>query len=97
MHNSPRNKPVDPDGKEPANKTQPAAKKAPIVGVVTNCLQLNVRDAPYPSAKTISVISALSKVTLEDGDHNESFYKVRTEDGVLGFCLKKFITLPLQN
>lgn len=54
-------------------------------GIVTDCLYLNVRKLPDINAD-VAVVIDLDAST-------EDFYKVRTSDGVEGFCMRKYIAL----
>lgn len=62
-------------------------------GVVTDCFRLNVRKEPNPDAEVLAVIDFLSDVTVDMNASTDAFYKVRTADGVDGFCMKKYIAL----
>ena len=64
-----------------------------IKGVVTNCLQLNVREAPRPDAKVLFVIDSLSEVAIYENESTDEFYKICTASGLEGFCMKKFIAI----
>lgn len=63
----------------------------PIVGVVVNCKKLNVREEPHIEADVLCVIEAGCEVTVDIFETTEEFYKVCTEAGVEGFCMKKYI------
>lgn len=65
----------------------------PATGVVVNCLSLKVLEAPVPDADALAVLSALDEVAVDLAQSNDTFYKVRTPDGIDGFCMKKFIVL----
>ena len=57
-----------------------------------NCAKLNVRISPSTTALVVCVLENGSKVSItDDSDHN--FYKVYTETGAYGFCMKQFITV----
>lgn len=62
-------------------------------GTVTDCLWLNVREHPDKDSKVVAVISALTQVSVDETLSTEDFYKVTTSDGVVGFCMKKYIAL----
>lgn len=79
------------DAKE-APENPPVLEK-PLTGVVTDCLRLNVRQEPDRSAKVVTVIDCLSQVTVDPDGSAKDFYKVRTSDGIEGFCMKKYIQL----
>lgn len=62
-------------------------------GVVTDCLRLNVRKAPSADAEILTVIDAYSNVMVDMSASSDAFYKVCTETGVEGYCMKKYISL----
>lgn len=67
--------------------------KEPIRGIVTDCRYLNVREAPNPDATVLTTIKALSEVLVDEPESTNDFYKVCTETGAEGFCMKKFIAV----
>lgn len=68
--------------------------KKKLVGVVTDCLKLNVRKAPSLDAEVAFVILCLTPVEIDLEQSTDTFFKVRTADNSEGFCMKKFIALP---
>lgn len=62
-------------------------------GVVVDCLKLNVREAPDPQAEIVCVIDASTNLMIDEAESTEEFYKVCTESGAEGFCMKKFIKI----
>ena len=60
-------------------------------GVVVNCAKLNVRKAPSKDADILGVISRYDDVKVYVDESTEDFYKVCTEAGVEGYCVKTFI------
>lgn len=61
--------------------------------VVTDCLRLNVREAPCPNSDVVTVIDASSHIVVDRSESTDEFYKVITETGAEGFCMRKFITI----
>lgn len=57
-----------------------------------NCAKLNVRVSPFTTALVVCVLENGSKVSITD-DSDPNFYKVYTETGAYGFCMKQFITV----
>ena len=53
---------------------------------------LNVRVSPSTTALVVCVLESGSKVSITD-DSDPNFYKVYTETGAYGFCMKQFITV----
>lgn len=69
------------------------AKTESKVGVVTDCDRLRVRKTPAVSGSVICTIEKGAAVVIDDADSTAEFYKVCTEAGVEGYCMKKFITV----
>ncbi len=63
------------------------------VGIVTDCMNLNVRKAPDSDADIICQIPCLSEILIDEAGSTEDFYKVCTAAGVEGFCMKRFIRI----
>lgn len=59
---------------------------------VVNCAKLNVRVSPSTNALVVCILDSGSKVSITD-DSDLDFYKVYTETGSYGFCMKQFITV----
>ena len=65
----------------------------PITGVVTDCLKLNVRERPYPTAAILGVITASTELMINEEESTADFYKICTSAGLEGYCMKKFVTI----
>lgn len=61
------------------------------IGIVSNCKKLRVRNYPGLEANVICEIEAGSKVEIDENESTEEFYKVCTETGIDGYCMKRFI------
>lgn len=72
--------------------TSETESKIVIVGTVKDCARLRVRKSPRIIGSTICEIPAGSKVVIED-DSDDIFYKVVTQTGIEGYCMKRFITI----
>lgn len=64
-----------------------------VIGVVTNCIRLNVREEPNVSAPIITEVDALSELMVDVVKSDEEWYSVCTEAGIEGFCMKKFVDI----
>ena len=62
-------------------------------GVVVDCSRLNVRAKPRTEAEVVCIIDRGSKVIIDDEKSTLSFYKVCTEVGAEGYCMKQFINV----
>lgn len=76
----------------PESDPEPEQEKS-IIGIVTDCLKLRVRKQPNTAAEVLCEIDALSEVQIDEKESTEEFYKVCTEAGIEGFCMKKFIAV----
>ena len=65
----------------------------PIIGVVTDCLKLNVREQPDAKSDILSVITASTELVIIDKESTNDFYKICTSAGLEGYCMKKYITI----
>lgn len=80
--------PIVEDVKEKVEEPKNVDKKFPK-GVVTNCLQLNVRREPSMKAEILTIISALDEVRINS--EQDDWYEVVLNNGTRGFCKKAFI------
>lgn len=60
----------------------------PVYGVV-NCSKLNIRRGPSIDTTSLCIVEGGSKLDIEQ--FNEEWLKVLTEDGIAGYCMRKFI------
>jgi Bacterial SH3 domain. len=91
-----REREYDPRDRGPL--TGQAGKASPVeqvrlTGVVTDCTRLNVRAEADPDARVIDVIPVLTEVVIDDSAFTNGFYRIRTAEGVEGFCVKKYIAI----
>lgn len=64
-----------------------------VTGIVTDCLKLNVREDPYPTATILGIITASTELIVNTEESVDEFYKVCTATGLEGYCMKKFVTI----
>lgn len=76
-------------------KTAKAPKKPKTAkGVVSNCASLRVRkEAAVKPDNIISVIDANVEVDINLDESTKDWYKITTKGGVIGFCMKDYITV----
>lgn len=77
--------------KETASVKKEDKKK--IVGVVTNCVKLNVRNKPDDKAKVLVEVPVLSELEIDKEKSTDKWYKVTTASGINGFCMKQFVAI----
>lgn len=63
------------------------------LGKVIDCIKLNVREEPNTKASVIFEINVGSTVFIDETCSTDDFYKICTEHGVEGYCMKKFIEI----
>lgn len=64
----------------------------PLFGRVTDCTKLNIRENPESDADNVlGVIPVNAEVMIDESESTDEFYKVYTESGLEGFCMKEFI------
>lgn len=74
-------------------KNQGIESSVDDIGVVVNCIKLNVRKEPDKTSNIIQIIDALTEVRVIVKDSTYNFYKVILPSGIEGYCMKKFIEL----
>ncbi len=80
------------EAKEILSDVVTEAKKT-VFGVITDCLKLNIRKEPKIDADVLTIIPALSRVQVDTEASTDEFYKVCTETGIEGFCMKKYVAI----
>ena len=73
-----------------------APKKETKVGIVANCEKLNLRRSPLKDSDGANIITELLPgvaVVIDEDESTSDFYKVTTETGLEGFCMKQYIEL----
>ena len=71
-----------------------APKKESKVGIVANCEKLNLRRSPLKDSDGANIITELLPgvaVVIDEDESASNFYKVITEDGLEGYCMRQFI------
>ena len=64
-----------------------------VVGYVSGCLKLNIREEGYLGANVVCVVPEKTALLIEVAESNDEWYKVYTETGMEGFCMKQYVTL----
>lgn len=75
---------VEPEVIEPVTYT---------IGVVSCCNRLRVRKFPNLNAPVLCELDVNTEVMIDMKESANGFYKVCTETGIDGYCMKKFITV----
>ena len=82
---------------EPVDQpVEEAPKKETKVGIVANCEKLNLRRSPLKDSDGANIITELLPgvaVVIDEDESTSDFYKVTTETGLEGYCMRQFIEL----
>jgi hypothetical protein len=80
---------------EPTPEDHAPVVESPVTveGIVTGCKKLNVREHPNTTAKVVCVLDENAAVKVFDNEVYADFYKVCTEVGIEGYCMKAYIRL----
>lgn len=77
---------------EIAESIAEAAEPKTVIGTVTSPKpKLNVRSQPSPIGKVLGVIDNGSKVKIDLENSAIEWYKVSSESGLEGYCMKQFV------
>ena len=60
-------------------------------GQVSGCKKLNVRKLPSRDAEIVSELAEGIKIMIDEKTSTALFYKICTEHGIEGYCMKDFI------
>ena len=72
-------------------KIEEVAKE--IVGVVTDCLKLNIRKEPRKDSEVAAIVTCLDELKIDPDASTDDWYAVCTAVGIEGFCMKKFVAV----
>ena len=79
---------------EEAVEQEPAVEEEKsVIGIVTGCKRLRVRADATTDAIVITEIDEDSVVVIDMDNSTDDFYKVHTETGAEGWCMRKFIEI----
>ncbi len=64
-----------------------------IIGVVTDCLKLNIRKEPNKDSDVVVIVTCLDELKIDPDASTDDWYAVCTASGIEGFCMKKFVAV----
>lgn len=67
--------------------------KRTVKGKVIDCTRLNVRRRPNMDSEVNCIIDVDSIVEINENKSNDEWYRVTTDNGVYGYCMKQYISL----
>lgn len=65
----------------------------PVIGVVSNCDRLNVREKPFKGANVLTILGGGCDVIINEHLSTDDFYHVQTRHSIQGFCQKDYISI----
>ena len=65
----------------------------PIDGIVSGCKKLNVRIKPSTAGDIVCVVAEGTTLMIDPSESTDKWFKVYTETGVEGYCMKNFVTI----
>ena len=79
---------------EPISDPEPSVEpENRMFGKVNNCKKLNIRKHPSRDAEIVSELIQGSEVMIDEKESTALFYKICTEHGIDGYCMKDYITV----
>ena len=75
---------------DPEPSVEPEIRK---FGKISNCKKLNIRKLPSRDAEIVSELVSGSEVMIDEKESTALFYKICTEHGIDGYCMKDYITV----
>ena len=79
---------------EPVSDPEPSVEQENRkFGKVNNCKKLKVRKLPSRDAEIVSELLEGSEVMIDEKESTALFYKICTEHGIDGYCMKDYITV----
>lgn len=64
-----------------------------LIGVVSDCLRLNVRKEPSKDSEVVAIVNCLNELKIDLDTSTDDWYAVCTAAGIEGFCMKQFVNL----
>ena len=69
--------------------------KKQMIGVVIDCSSLNIRAKSSINSEIIATVKAGTELLINKDESVNEWYKVCTEAGIEGFCMKKYISIRI--
>ena len=71
--------------------------KKQMIGVVIDCSSLNIRAKSNINSEIIATVKAGTELLINEDESVNEWYKVCTEAGIEGFCMKKYVSVRIVN
>ena len=64
-----------------------------VIGKISGFEKLYVRKEASKDSEPIGIITSETVLTIDEENSTEDFYKVTTNEGLEGYCVKKFVKI----
>lgn len=78
---------------ELTEETTESVEPSTVLGVVTECVKLRVRSTPEVAENVLTEITLASEVLVDLKESTDEFYKITTEAGIEGYCMRQYINI----
>lgn len=68
-------------------------KEETLIGIVSDCKRLNIRREPNVNKEVVFVVDVGAVLVIDLEKSTDEFYKIYTETGVEGYCMKRFVDI----
>lgn len=86
--------PIEEEVVEEVVETKTSDETASLAkGVVVDCSKLRVRKEASDTADVLDLLEVSTEVQVDLESSTADFFKVFTESGIEGYCMKKFIAV----
>lgn len=69
--------------------------KKQMIGTVMDCSSLNIRSKSNINSEIIATVKAGTELLIDKDESVNEWYKVCTEAGIEGFCMKRYVSIRL--
>ena len=84
---------VEEEMNEESEAVEETKEENTLVGYVSGCTKLNIREEAYPGAKVLCTVPEKAVLLIDVSESTTEWYKIYTESGMEGYCMKKFVTV----
>lgn len=71
--------------------------KKQMIGVVMDCSILNIRAKSNIKSEIIATVKSGTKLMIDEDESVGEWFKICTEAGIEGFCMKKYVSVRAVN
>ena len=75
--------------------TETEAVVETVIGVVTECVKLNIRKEPSKDADILCEVKVDSELQVDLSKSTDDWYNVCTSAGIEGFCMKEYVNIEM--